>query len=360
MSGWTDTGLSVVENPSAAQGYYTVDVTPRVLADLQNDPGRAAVDGATNHVMSHFLIRWDKEGATNAFLTFDAEEGTVGDPSLELTIGTPPAQVTIQTYNSWAEKIGGLAGYAPGQSGPTNHWPLISEYALGTDPTTPTLGLVPATTAANFQQLGTYSLQNLVVSNTPNLYLTLNFDFNREADDIEIAVRESSNFLNFADSLVLQPPYDGSSPARSLTGPGSLAAHPNVVSVQDNPTNISSPSLTAHITARSSIPVPARPSGYMTIAVRSTVVSATAPTNLRATDHFGILLEWEGTAEKGGFAIERSPAGAATFTPVGRSEVAQFTDTTAVVGQAFDYRVRAVNAAGVSAWSNLATARRSA
>jgi hypothetical protein len=257
--------------------------------------------------------------------------------------------VTSHLYNTWAETIGGLDGYGPGQSGPTNPWPLLIEYALGTDPATPTLGLLPQITVTNLQQLGAYSFQDLVVSNATNSYLTLDFDFNREAEDIELAVRESSNLPAWTDSLLLQPPYDGSG----------LTNHPNVVSVVENPADTNSASLTAHITVRGSFPVPARTAGFLTIAVRSTVGSATAPMNLQATDHFGILLEWDGTVEKGVFIVERSPAGVGTFARVGQSDTAQFTDATAVVGQAYDYRVRAVNAAGLSDWSNLVTVTRS-
>ena len=353
LANWTDTGLNVIESPSAAQGYYSVNVTSQVLADLTGDPARAA------DVMSHFLIRWDKEGTTNAYLTFDALEGTSGDPVLELTLAPAPVEGTSgQQFSTWADAVGGLTGYAPNEPGPTNPWPLLTEYALGTDPTTLTLGLIPATPTNATEQLGTYQLQSLVVSNATNVYLTLQHNFNREADDIEIAFRESSNLVSWVEPLVLTPPYDGSSSNRSLVGPGSLATHPNVVTVVTNAAGTNSLVATARITVRSSKPVASQTAGYFTLAVRPTVAAASAPTQLRATDHAGVLLEWNGSLEQGVFVIERSPAGMGAFVTVGQSDITQFTDTTATIGQTYDYRIRAVNAAGASAWSNLATATR--
>ena len=196
LTNWTDTGLNVIESPSAALGYYSVNVTSQVLADLTGDPARAA------DVMSHFLIRWDKEGTTNAYLTFDALEGTRGDPVLELTLAPAPVEGTSgQQFSTWADAVGGLTGYAPNEPGPTNPWPLLTEYPLGTDPTTLTLGLIPATPTNATEQLGKYQLQSLVVSNATNVYLTLQHNFNREADDIEIAFRESSNLVSWVEPL---------------------------------------------------------------------------------------------------------------------------------------------------------------
>lgn len=114
LNQWSDTGLDMLPSPSEASGYYTVDVTDQVRADLQSDPTRPPVDGVSNRVMSHFLIRWDLEGTPNAFLTFDAVEGTAGDPVLELTTVIP------DNFESWISGSFVNGGVPIGQRGPND------------------------------------------------------------------------------------------------------------------------------------------------------------------------------------------------------------------------------------------------
>jgi hypothetical protein len=160
LNQWSDTGLDVIPSPSEASGYYTVDVTDQVRADLQNDPTRPPVDGVSNRVMSHFLIRWDQEGTPNAFLTFDAVEGTAGDPVLELTTVIP------DNFESWVSGSFVNGGVPIGQRG-TNDDPdddgicNLLEYAIaGQDPTVSnaTIGSFTGQTLSFTKRQGTSGL----------------------------------------------------------------------------------------------------------------------------------------------------------------------------------------------------------
>jgi len=107
-----------------------------------------------------------------------------------------------------------------------------------------------------------------------------------------------------------------------------------------NPTGPSAWSNTASVTTPN--PLPAAPSGL--------TATAQSPTS--------VLLGWTDTANnETGFTIQRSRSGTflttiTTFT-VG-ANVVTFTDTTVSAVTTYYYRVRATNAAGVSAWSNIA------
>ncbi len=76
--------------------------------------------------------------------------------------------------------------------------------------------------------------------------------------------------------------------------------------------------------------------------------------------HAGVLhLSWTDNAtNEAGFIIERSPENTGAFAELARvgSEVAAFSDVTAVDGNVYCYRVRAFNGVGVSDFSNVACA----
>ena len=112
---------------------------------------------------------------------------------------------------------------------------------------------------------------------------------------------------------------------------------------------------TTRVTARNSFARSEEANGFLMLSVGSVVAAAGTPLDLNADSHGGILLEWNGAAEKGEFIVERAAAGSGAFTQIAGTENHLYTDTTAVVGQTYDYRVRAANAAGASGWSNTAT-----
>ncbi len=85
-----------------------------------------------------------------------------------------------------------------------------------------------------------------------------------------------------------------------------------------------------------------------------------APANLTAVLQSGpqVSLTWTDYAtDETGFEVERSISGSGSWTQIATPAVnsQSYADTTMPVGEAYDYRVRAVNAAGPSAWSNTAT-----
>ncbi len=85
-----------------------------------------------------------------------------------------------------------------------------------------------------------------------------------------------------------------------------------------------------------------------------------APTGLTATPGpFQIALAWADTATtETAYRVERSPTGFASWTLLTGSLAANsttFVDLTAAVSTAYDYRVSAINAAGLSAFANVTT-----
>jgi hypothetical protein len=88
------------------------------------------------------------------------------------------------------------------------------------------------------------------------------------------------------------------------------------------------------------------------------VAAPDLPAHVDAKSHDGIVLEWSGALENGEYIVERAPAGSGTFTELVRTANRLYTDLSAVIGQTYDYRVRAVNAAGATAWSDTATTTR--
>ncbi len=84
-----------------------------------------------------------------------------------------------------------------------------------------------------------------------------------------------------------------------------------------------------------------------------------APSNLSATLQAGpqALLTWtDNSTNESGFVIERSVNGG-TFSVLGQvgAGIVSFTDTSITAGSTFTYRVKAVNSAGSSAYSNTAS-----
>ncbi|VGO23534.1 sulfatase-like hydrolase/transferase [Pontiella sulfatireligans] len=245
----------------------------------------------------------------------------------------PAPTNTGSAYGSWMASIGGgIGGYDPTGSGPINDWAIIMEYGLGRDPTTYTAGLTRGTNAPTSEQLGTYSLQSD--------YMTMTFDFNREASDIKVVVAESSNLVDWVESVVLQPPY---------TDTSILATNEQVVDVQDNLSGY--PVDTTRVTAQGKVALNDASEGFLKLEVRPVVAVPDTPENLTASVHNGIVLEWSGSNENGEYIIERSVSGSGSFLEIARTERQLYTDATAVLGSTYDYRVRAVNAAGVTSWS---------
>ena len=88
-----------------------------------------------------------------------------------------------------------------------------------------------------------------------------------------------------------------------------------------------------------------------------------APTGLSVTvlsNPSANLLSWTDNSDnEDHFSIERADAGSSNFTVIGStaslSNAHTFTDSTIVAGHFYTYRVRGVNGADVSAYSNLAT-----
>jgi hypothetical protein len=86
-----------------------------------------------------------------------------------------------------------------------------------------------------------------------------------------------------------------------------------------------------------------------------------APDNLRvpATSRTQVVLAWDDSSDdETGFKVERSPNGASSWTQAGTvgTNVTSFTDTDLDWETTYFYRVRAYNAAGDSAASNVASA----
>ncbi|MDO8544397.1 MAG: fibronectin type III domain-containing protein [Opitutaceae bacterium] len=102
-------------------------------------------------------------------------------------------------------------------------------------------------------------------------------------------------------------------------------------------------------------------SGPSNVATATTFVAPPpAPTGLTATavSSSQIDLTWTDVAGETSYKIERSPAGTGSWTQVGTNvaNAVTFSNTGLPAGTSFDYRVKASNAGGDSAPSNVATA----
>jgi fibronectin type 3 domain-containing protein len=115
---------------------------------------------------------------------------------------------------------------------------------------------------------------------------------------------------------------------------------------------------TTRVTARGSVALDGASKGFLKLEVRPVVASPDTPSNLRASVHGGIVLEWSGNNEHGEYIIERATSGSGTFTEISRTGSPLYTDLPAVAGLTYDYRVRAMNVTGASDWSNMATITR--
>jgi hypothetical protein len=247
-------------------------------------------------------------------------------------------------YNDWAESVGDFADSDPSEAGPTNEWSILMEYALGSDPNTPTAGLQPGTNAPTSGQLGTYAFREVFNTN----HMTLTFDFNRDARDVEIVVVESTNLIDWVDAVVLTPPYSDT---------GVILTNGLVIEVADNAGG-GYPVDTTRVTAPGSDALEAAGKGFLKLEVRATVAVPDAPIDLYADVYDGILLEWGGSLESGVYIIDRAVSGSGSYAELARTGSANYTDTSAVVSITYDYRVRAVNAAGSTPWSDVVTIQR--
>jgi hypothetical protein len=333
----------------ASPGYYHFYIDN--MAIHKKDGSVRAV--CWNNVTDARTSPWYLRGSTT-YSTLSAALASSGFPFSSISLNTvnlntlPITTLPGSNYNSWASVIGGGIGtYDPSGSGPTNPWPIIMEYGLGTDPTTFTAGLLPGTNIPTNGQLGTYTFQDLPVNSQSNTYLTMTFNFNRQANDIKVVMSESSNLVDWVDAIVLQPPYSDTS---------TLYTNGQVINVQDN--SGGNPAATTRVTARNSIALKDSANDFLKLSVRPVVNKPDVPTKLYANSHDGILLEWTGALDNGVYLIERAVSGSGAYTEITRTANSLYTDTTAISGQAYDYRVRAMNAAGLTGWSNVATITR--
>lgn len=323
-----------LHNPSTGNYHFYIDnvVIRRNDGTIRGVTFSDASDWSTTRY-------YNRSGANNVSSLADAYPDGSPYSSIALSVAdlsTIPAPTNDPgtVYGSWADSIGGgIENYDPAGAGPVNNWSVTMEYGLGRDPTTYTAGLTKGTNAPTSQQLGTYAFQDLSSTN----YMTMTFDFNREANDIEVVVAESSNLVDWVESVVLQPPYSDTS---------GLTANEQVVDVADNPGD------TTRVTARSSVPLDDASENFLKLEVRPTVATPETPANLTAASYDGILLEWSGANDNGEYVVERAVSGSGVFSELARTGFQYHRDTTAVSGETYDYRVRAVNAAGATEWSD--------
>jgi hypothetical protein len=102
-------------------------------------------------------------------------------------------------------------------------------------------------------------------------------------------------------------------------------------------------------------------SGYSNSATATTFSPPVAPSALDATasSSFQINLAWtDGSATEDGFRVERSPNGTSSWSEIGTTgrDVSSFSDVGLSAGTTYHYRVRAYNAYGTSAYSNVDSA----
>jgi FtsP/CotA-like multicopper oxidase with cupredoxin domain len=201
---------------------------------------------------------------------------------------------------------------------------------------------------------------------------TLNLSWNDNSLDETAFVIQRDTGSGFHDLATLG--IDGSNPAAPIDTPNTVGLR----SYTDTTFNAAAvPAYSYRVVAQNTI---GYGGAYMDMTVQSTSlavvaggVGPAAPINLTGIVSAGgagpnglqVALSWTNNASNAtGFVVQRSLAGANTFTQIGTvnapgavlGSTGNFTDITVAPGISYDYRVAATNAAGMSAYSNVWTA----
>lgn len=241
----------------------------------------------------------------------------------------------------------------------------LMEYGLGTNPTVYT----PIFTGGDNPQnvVGSYNVQSLIIppSTTPQEYLTISFPFNVRANDITITLQASDDMAFDENLLTLTPPYTDDFGPQSLTGFNGLKDNPLVLAVEGNVTAVQQV-YTARITIRDNQPLATvndqvdYTSRMMRLVVTSNLAPPGLPTNLSGAYNGltgNVNLSWIpdnqiNPAQGGSFQIYRSLGALNDFEVIGSTTNTSFIDNDVSSLTGYTYRVRLVNASGISGYSN--------
>ena len=282
-----------------------------------------------------------------------------------------PVTGSIYTNNSNPFVAGTFDGTAlgGGTANDLNFSKIVQDYALG------------QSSAGSPGLLYDFSQQNgqpsvVVPPNLSDNYLALTFDFNVRAYDVQLLVQCSPDLASWTTIKTVTPPYYGTSGPQALTGYLSLKDDPYVLSVDGNSTDVQKVYI-ARVTVRDQVPLSSG-SRFMRLVVQAKpgIIAPVAPTivtpvYLNSADPLvssGVILSWNatlstianpfnssGTIVAGSYIIERSVTGATgTFKTLATlSDAVTYTDTLVASASTYWYRIRAINAAGSSVYSNV-------
>jgi PKD repeat protein len=343
---WTPKPIGITEYNWGAEAYINGATTQ---ADILGIFGREGLDLGTRWTTPDASTPTYK--AIKMYRNYDGAKSAFGDVSVSATGPNPDnvAAFAVQRTSDGALTV-----------------MVIGKYLSGTTPVTVNL--------ANFSGTGTAQVYQLTASNTISRLSDLSvigsaLSFTAPAQSITLLVLPLGTSNQPPVAVISASPTSGIAPLAVSFGStgssdpdGSIVSYgwnfgdgTNATGASANHTYSSAASYTAVLTVTDNQGSTGTASA--TITVSSNLPSA--PSNLTGSAGRGTAtLTWkDNSGNENGFYVERAPSGSSTFQQIGSvaANVTTFTDSPG--RGTFVYRVRAHNAAGVSAYSNTATVR---
>jgi hypothetical protein len=366
-----DLGMTYMESSSSE--YVSMYVTGRLASDPVNtmesptlaeagaatlSPSRAGdyagmvPDPSTAHTFwasNEYAMSSGSWGTWLAQITISSGSGDQ-PPTVATPASASPSPVTGTTTN-----LSVLGADDDAESTLTYNWAVTSQPSGVTSPSFNINGTNAAkNSTATFYAAGSYTFQ-VTITDTSSLTVT---------SSVTVTVNQTRTSI-------------GVSPGRVTLTPGSTQRFTASALDQFGNAMATQPSFTWSIDSGgigsiSSTGLYTAPSGTGTATVRATAGSMSgtarvtvttiprAPSNLQATavSRTQVNLTWtDNSSNETGFKIQRSSDGGSTWTQIGTvgADVTSYSDTTVRRRTTYEYRVAAYNAAGTSAWSNVAT-----
>jgi hypothetical protein len=369
--------LGVVYNESSSSEYVSLYITGRLASDPKNtlepaslakagnaalNPGRAgdnngiALDPSSSNTF-WAVAEYGENGQTCDWGTWISEFTIATNPNAQPPWIVNPASASPNPVTGKTTNLSVLANDQSGQSSLTYTWSVTSEPSGATTPTFSVNGTNAAqNSVATFYASGSYSI--LVTVTDPN-GLTVTSSTSVSVKQTATSVSDSPGSVMLADGSTQQfgaTELDQFGFAMASQPSFSWSIKTGGVGTVNSSGMYSAPSAgngTATVTATV---------GSFTGTASVTVQSVpAAPSNLTAQTQgpHHIVLNWTNNANnQTGFEIERSNNNGSTWIEIGTvgASVTTYTDSVNTKNNTYWYRVCAYNAAGLSAWSNVASA----
>ncbi len=281
-------------------------------------------------------------------------------PAAPSNLVATPLNGSLQINLSWTDNANNETGFIVEQRSPdgTTNWTQVATPAANATSFPDTTGLVAGTTyfyrVRATGTIGNSANSNIASATTPSKPAApTNLVTTPAAGSVQINLTWTDNANNETGFIVERSPNGND----TWTQVGAPAA--NATSFSDSTGLVAGTTYYYRVRATNAL----GDSANASVASATTASTPAAPSTLVATPAAGSLqinLTWvDNSNNETGFIIERSPNGTDTWTQVGMpaANATSFSDSSGLSeGTAYFYRVRATDALGDSANSNVATA----